>query len=141
MAINTTPAHGLPWPDSAEAVTNGWDAIRDLAVAVDGELTERDTAIAGKMPRSHDDSHTRLIAVSGGIQDDGGVQIYLATGQTWTEGFICQTFTKDGFGNYVPTPVPKAITHTNGTIYWSNGQLALGTIVYARIIDLANLGA
>lgn len=38
MTINTTANRGYPWPDNAEAVANGWDAIRDLAVAVDTDV-------------------------------------------------------------------------------------------------------
>lgn len=41
MTINTTPARGYPWPDNTEAVANGWDAIRDLAVAVDADMDPR----------------------------------------------------------------------------------------------------
>lgn len=39
MTISTTPNLALPWPNNDEAVTNGWDAIRDLAVALDTYLT------------------------------------------------------------------------------------------------------
>lgn len=35
MTIETTAELGLPWPDNAEAVANGWDAIRDLAEAME----------------------------------------------------------------------------------------------------------
>ena len=38
MTINTTPQYGLPWPDNTEAVANGWDAIRDLAVAAEAAM-------------------------------------------------------------------------------------------------------
>jgi hypothetical protein len=38
VTINTTPNRGYPWPDNTEAVTNGWDAIRDLAVALDTDV-------------------------------------------------------------------------------------------------------
>lgn len=35
MTISATPNQGYPWPNNDEPVSNGWDAIRDLAVAVD----------------------------------------------------------------------------------------------------------
>lgn len=38
MTISTTPIYGFPWPNSDEAVTNGWDAIRDLAVAMEAKM-------------------------------------------------------------------------------------------------------
>jgi hypothetical protein len=38
MTISTTPNRGYPWPNNDEPVTNGWDAIRDVAVAVDTDL-------------------------------------------------------------------------------------------------------
>lgn len=38
MTISTTPTLALPWPNSDEPVSNGWDAIRDLAVALDSHL-------------------------------------------------------------------------------------------------------
>lgn len=37
MTISTT-TKGFRWPNNDEPVTNGWDAIRDLAVDVDGYL-------------------------------------------------------------------------------------------------------
>lgn len=38
MTISTTPTLALPWPNNDEPVTNGWDAVRDLAVALDAHL-------------------------------------------------------------------------------------------------------
>lgn len=40
MTISTTPKFALPWPENDEPVTNGWDAIRDLAVALDAALDD-----------------------------------------------------------------------------------------------------
>jgi hypothetical protein len=35
VTVSTTPNRGYHWPNNDEPVTNGWDAIRDLAVDVD----------------------------------------------------------------------------------------------------------
>jgi hypothetical protein len=49
MTISTTPNRGYPWPDNAEPLTNGWDAIRDLAVAVDTDVDALADAAAARV--------------------------------------------------------------------------------------------
>lgn len=38
MTISTTTNRAYPWPNNDEPVSNGWDAIRDVAVAVDTDV-------------------------------------------------------------------------------------------------------
>jgi hypothetical protein len=39
--MGTTSDRGYPYPDATAKVTDGWDAIRDLAEAVDNDLANR----------------------------------------------------------------------------------------------------
>jgi hypothetical protein len=49
VTINTTPNRAYPWPANDEPVTNGWDAIRDLAVAIDTDVDAIADAAAARV--------------------------------------------------------------------------------------------
>jgi hypothetical protein len=62
MTISTTANRAYPWPNSDEPVSNGWDAIRDVAVAVDTDVNnlmramEATKAVAQSFPNGSVDT-------------------------------------------------------------------------------------
>jgi hypothetical protein len=47
VTIGTTSDRGYPYPESDEPLTNGWDAIRDLAEAVDNDVAGLAVGVGG----------------------------------------------------------------------------------------------
>ncbi len=137
--MGTTAPRGYPWPDNTARVADGWDAIRDLAEAVDDDMVATLAALTSGLAGKRDKvGSARAQGSSAGAQwDAGGSQWFYSLGFSWTSVFVLQVFTIDGFGNYVPVTVPiKAITPGNGTIYYNNdGNTSNGLVRQFRVID------
>jgi hypothetical protein len=72
--MGTTPNLGLPYPEVTDRVADGWDAIRDLAAALDTVVAARATvAVANALD-------ARLDAVEAAGADTGWVNLSLQNG-------------------------------------------------------------
>ncbi len=93
MTINTTTHRAYPWPASDEPVSNGWDAIRDVAVAVDADLAKGtftpQVSTAGTWTTTSDTgiwrragglvmAWGRTVRVSGGLTSGADLTMYAA---------------------------------------------------------------
>lgn len=103
MTANTSPI-GLPYPEVEERVADGWDAIRDLAEAVDDEIVADRAALALKASLSElNDEAISRAAADGALDarldaleaDTGWIAATLATGWTaYGGGFATPAYRK-----------------------------------------------
>jgi hypothetical protein len=70
MTISTTP-RGYRYPESDEPVTNGWDAIRDLAEDLDADLSASGLVVSSD-PEVHSNLSGWPLGDFGGTPSDSG---------------------------------------------------------------------
>ena len=130
-----TTARGLRFPEPTDRLNQVDQYIENLALDVDAELAEHDATLASHANTLAGKGNARISSSSGGVVDDGGTQLRFDSGLSFDGTFTYSVFTVDGFGNRVPAPTPKAITPGNGSFYWNNGAMPIGTIVYVNVVD------
>lgn len=83
---------GYPYPETTDRVADGWDAIRDLAVAVDSDLTAALAAVAANLAAVNTALDARLDVVEA---DTGWVAATLASGwSNYGSGYAAAAYRK-----------------------------------------------
>jgi len=130
--MTTTANRGYPKPAATDPVASGWDAIADLADAVDSDNAAQQATIDSLAGAGR----TRIQAASVTLQANVNGRVYAPTGFAFNAGACTARVTRTISGTEEVDGM--AITgYGGGAVYLAGGGAVAGNVVTVVVVDPA----